>query len=165
MVKSSESILKLLRNVGVEMPVIPKDPVDWLMLFRQQVDEIFNYLSSPERLSGKEESEYVPLVDIFETSETYVVEFELPGFDRSDLRLSICCNTLLLEGVKRKEQNRRGFRFIRVERHFGHFSRMIEIPPKAYIQGVHAKYDKGVLSVTFPCQHDKQLLIRDVPID
>jgi HSP20 family protein len=147
------------------MPVIPKDPLDWLTLFRQQVDVIFNHLSSPERLRGKEESEYVPMVDIFETAETYVVEFELPGIDRCDLRLSICCNTLLVEGVKRKEQNRRGFSFIRVERHFGHFSRMIEIPPMVDIQGVLARYDKGVLSVTFPCLQDKQMVIRDVHIE
>jgi len=147
------------------MPVIPKDPLDWLTLFRQQVDVIFNHLSSPERLRGKEESEYVPLVDIFETAETYVVEFELPGFDRRDLRLSICCNTLLVEGVKRKEQNRRGFRFIRVERRFGHFSRMTEIPPKVDIQGVHARYDKGVLSVTFPYLQDRQMVIRDIHIE
>lgn len=146
------------------MPVIPKDPVDWLTLFRQQVDVIFNYLSSSERLGGKEDQEYTPLVDIFETADNYVIEFELPGFDRKDLRLSICCNTLLLEGVKRKE-HRKGFRFIRVERHFGHFSRMIEIPPAVDIQGVKAKYDKGTLSVKFPRNNDSQEVIRDVPID
>jgi HSP20 family protein len=146
------------------MPLIPKDPVDWLTLFRQQVDVIFNHLSSAERLGGKEEHEYIPLVDIFETADNHVIEFELPGFDRKDLRLSVCCNTLLLEGVKRKD-NRKGFRFIRVERHFGHFSRMIEIPPSADIQKIKAKYDKGTLSVTFPRIHDSQEVIRDIPID
>lgn len=146
------------------MPVIPKDPVDWLTLFRQQVNVIFNYLSSAERLGGKEEHEYIPLVDIFETADNYVIEFELPGFDRSDIRLSVCCNTLLLEGVKRRD-SRRGFRFIRVERHFGHFSRMIEIPPDVDTQGVRARYDKGTLSVTFPRLHDSQNVIRDIPIE
>lgn len=146
------------------MPVIPKDPVDWLTLFRQQVDVIFNYLSSAERLGGKEEHEYIPLVDIFETADCYVIEFELPGFDRKDIRLSICCSTLLLEGVKRKD-SRRGFRFIRVERHFGHFSRMIEIPPFFDIQGVQARYENGTLSVKFPRNSDKQEVIRNVPIE
>ncbi|MBT0664021.1 Hsp20/alpha crystallin family protein [Geobacter pelophilus] len=146
------------------MSVIPKDPVDWLTLFRQQVEVIFNYLSSAERLGGKDEHEYLPLVDIFDTADNYVVEFELPGFDRKDLRLSVCCNTLLLEGVKRRE-GRKGCRFIRVERHFGHFSRMIEIPPSVDIQGVKARYDKGTLSVTFPRLHGNQEVIRDVPIE
>lgn len=146
------------------MTVNPKDPADWHTLFRQQVDVIFNYLSRAERTSGKEEQEYIPLVDIFETAVNHVFEFELPGFDKKDLRLSVCCNTLLLEGVKRRD-NRKGCRFIRVERHFGHFSRMIEIPPSADIQGIKARYDKGTLSVTFPRLHDSQEIIRDIPIE
>jgi HSP20 family protein len=147
------------------MPKIPKDPQDWLTLFRQQVDAIFNHLSSAERLGGKEEHGYVPLVDIFDTADSYVVEFELPGFDRRDLKLSACCNTLLLEGIKRKEQNRHGFRFIRIERHFGHFSRMIEIPPTVDVQGVRAHYEKGILTVTFPRMNDSQVAIREIPIN
>jgi HSP20 family protein len=147
------------------MPVIPKDPMDWLTLFRQQVDTIFNYLSSLERRGGCDEHEYIPLTDIFETADSYVVEFELPGFERRDLNLSICCNTLIFEGTKRREHPRRGLRFIRVERHFGHHSRMIEIPPNCDLQGVRAKYDKGVLSVTFPRLTDGQLVIRDVTIE
>ncbi|MSM40203.1 MAG: Hsp20 family protein [Geobacter sp.] len=147
------------------MPVIPKDPLDWLTLFRQQVDVIFNYLSSLERGAGKQEQEYVPLVDIYETADDYIVEFELPGFERRDLRLSICCTTLIFEGVKRRDHTRKGHRFIRVERHFGHFSRMIEIPPSVDIQSVQASYDRGVLSVRFKRLHDRQMVIRDIVID
>lgn len=147
------------------MPVIPKDPLDWLTLFRQQVNVIFNYLSGMERNGAKDEHEYVPLVDIFETADSHVIEFELPGFDLRDLRLSICCTTLIFEGVKRQEHARRRFRFIRVERHFGHFSRMIEIPPMADINGVKAKYSKGTLSVTFPYLNDRQVVIKDINIE
>jgi len=147
------------------MPVIPKDPLDWLTLFRQQVDVIFNYLSSLERGVGKQEQEYVPLVDIYETADDYIVEFELPGFERRDLRLSICCNTLVFGGVKRRDHTRKGHRFIRVERHFGHFSRMIEIPPSVDTQNVQASYDRGVLLVRFKRLHDRQMVIRDIVID
>ena len=147
------------------MPVIPKYPLDWLTLFRQQVDVIFNYLSSLERGNGKQEQEHVPVVDIFETADAFVVEFELPAFERSDLRLSICCNTLIFDGVKRREHPRRGFSFVRVERHFGHFSRMVEIPPFVDPQGAQAKYERGVLSVTFPRLLDRETVIRDIPIE
>lgn len=147
------------------MPVIPKDPLDWLTLFRQQVDVIFNYLSGMERNGTKEEHEYVPLVDIFETADSHVIEFELPGFDIRDLQLSICCNTLIFEGIKRREHPRRRFRFIRVERHFGHFSRMMEIPPTADIGAVRAKYANGTLSVIFPYRKDRQNVIKNICIE
>lgn len=147
------------------MPVIPKDPLDWLTLFRQQVDVIFNYLSGMQRSRSKQEHEYVPLVDIFETADSYVIEFELPGFNIRDIRLSICCSTLIFEGVKRREHLKRRSRFVRVERHFGHFSRMIEIPPMADIGAVRARYAHGTLSVTFPYQADRQVVIKEISIE
>lgn len=147
------------------MPVIPKDPLDWLTLFRQQVDVIFNYLSGMERNGTKEEHEYVPLADIFETTDSYVIEFEIPGFDVQDLRLSICCNTLIFEGTKQRDHARRRSRFIRVERHFGHFSRMIEIPPMVDTSGAKATYARGTLSVAFPYLKDRQVVIKDISIE
>ena len=142
---------------------IPKDPIDWLALFRQQVDVILNHLSSADRLGSRNEQEHTPLVDIFETADSYVLEFELPGFERCDLKLSVCCNTLLLEGVKRREK-RKGCRYVRVERHFGHFSRMVEVPPQADIQGIRAVYDRGTLSVILPRRRDSGDFIREIPI-
>jgi hypothetical protein len=35
-----------------DMPVIPKEPLEWLNLFRQQMNEIFRYLS--ENVEGRE---------------------------------------------------------------------------------------------------------------
>jgi HSP20 family protein len=118
-----------------------------------------------ERNGTKEEHEYVPLVDIFETADSHVIEFELPGFDIRDLQLSTCCNTLILEGIKRREHPKRRFRFIRVERHFGHFSRIMEIPPMADISAVRAKYANGTLSVIFPYLKDRQNIIKNICIE
>jgi HSP20 family protein len=147
------------------MPVIPKDPLDWLAFFRQQINEIFNYLSTLEGNENLGEHEYIPLLDIYETSDKFVVEIELPGFDRSDLALSICCNTLVVEGIKREEPGKRDVNYICLERHFGRFCRTVEILPTADVMGVTAKYEKGVLSVAFPRLKDKSLIIKDIPIE
>ena len=142
------------------MAVIPKDPLDWLTLFRQQIDEVFNYLSSIEV-----KDEYIPLVDIFETSESFVVEIELPGFATADLSLSICCNMLVVEGVKREEPRSEEVSFICLERHFGRFCRAVEIPPAVDVNRVAAKYEKGVLAVFFPKLKDKSTIIRNIKIE
>ena len=146
------------------MPVIPKDPLDWLILFRQQINELFTYLSSLEKGESQAESEHVPLLDIFETAEKFVVEIELPGFDRSDLSLTICCNTLVIEGVKREENKARPASYICLERRFGRFCRTVEIPPGVDIKGIIAHYEKGVLSVAIPRIKDKSAIIRNIPI-
>ena len=146
------------------MAVIPKDPLDWLTLFRQQINEIFTFLSTLDlkELPGDQES--TPFLDIFETSDEYVLEVELPGFERSDLTLSICCNMLVIEGLKREEKRGKQVNYICLERRFGRFCRTVEIPPAFDIAGVKAKYDRGVLSVTFPRKKDGSNVIRNIPI-
>ncbi len=145
------------------MAIIPKDPLDWLTLFRQQIDVLFNYLSTIELREPFGEHEYTPLIDVFDTAESHVVEIELPGFAREDISLSICCNTLVVEGTKREEAKSCEVNYIRLERHFGRFFRAIEIPPGVDVEEVSARYEKGVLAVSFPKIRNKSV-IRNIAI-
>ena len=147
------------------MAIIPKDPLDWLALFRQQINEVFKYLSTIELKDPYGEHEFIPLVDIFETAENFVVEIELPGFAGEDISLSICCSMLVVEGIKREGPRDCGVNYICLERHFGRFCRTIEIPPAVDMKRISAKYEKGVLAVTFPKLHDKSIIIRNIPIE
>ena len=146
------------------MAVVPKDPMDWLLLFRQQINEIFTFLSTLEKGENQGDSDHTPFVDIFETVDKIVVEIELPGFDRRDLSLSVCCNMLIMEGVKREEKGGQQVTYICLERRFGRFTRTVEIPPGVDIKRITAKYEKGVLSVNFPKMLDKSAIIRNIPI-
>lgn len=147
------------------MSVIPKDPLGWLMLFRQQMNEIFTFLSGLERPDQLGEHEFTPLLDIYETAESYCIEIELPGFSPGELRLTSCCNALVIEGQKKKERGSQGCQtYICLERHFGRFCRTLEIPPSCSLDGVKARYDKGVLLVTFPLKKGRDAIIRTIPI-
>jgi HSP20 family protein len=147
------------------MAVIPKDPLDWLTFFQQQINEVFSYLSAMEAKDGFGEQEHLPLVDIFETAENFVVEIELPGFLKEDITLSICCNMLIVEGVKRKDKCCRDVNFICLERNFGRFCRAVEIPPTVDMGLVKARYAKGVLSVSFPKLKDRSAIVKNIPIE
>ncbi len=144
------------------MAVIPKEPTDWLPLFRQQINEIFGYLSS---LEGNEQGQFFPPVDIFETAESFVVEIEVPGLDRDDLSLNICGSMLLVEGCKQDESHQGEIRYLRLERHFGRFFRAVEIPPDVDLNGVAARYRVGVLEVVFPRAKGKRMFIKEIPIE
>jgi len=147
------------------MAVIPKDPLDWLTLFRQQINEIFTFLSTLDLKDKPGEHEHVPFLDSYETDDGYVIEAELPGFHRRDLSLSICCNMLVIEGVKREEPKAKKFNYICLERCFGRFCRTVEIPPAFDCRGVKARYDKGVLTVAFPRVKGHGTVIRNIPIE
>jgi HSP20 family protein len=147
-----------------DMPVIPKEPLEWLNLFRQQMNEIFRYLSqSMEAREGVSENEISPLVDIYETAESFVVEVELPGCQKKDVTLSLCCSTLVVEGVAREESGA-GVNYICLERSTGRFCRAIEVPPGADLDGVQARYKRGLLTVVFPWSRKSRAHIRKIPI-
>ncbi|UFS71585.1 Hsp20/alpha crystallin family protein [Geomonas sp. RF6] len=144
------------------MAVIPKEPLEWLSLFRQQMDEIFQYLSSLEGKEGFSEQE-PPLVDVYETPDSFVVEVELPGCAPKDISLSICCSTLVIEGMKRQEAQP-GVNYICLERRYGRFCKAVEISPAADVDNVNATMAKGLLVVAFPWAKSKKTHIREIPI-
>lgn len=146
------------------MPVLPKEPLQWLNLFRQQMDEIFRYLSTLEGREGFAEKENAPLVDIYETSDSFTVEVELPGCRREDISLSICCSTLVVEGTPRDE-SAPGVNYICLERPTGRFCRAIEIPPAANLSEAKARYGRGLLTVVFPWCRKSRSHIRKIPIE
>jgi HSP20 family protein len=147
------------------MAVIPKDPLDWLTLFRQQINEIFTFLSTLEVNGSPGEHENTPFLDIFESGDEYVVEVELPGFEHRDISLSICCNMLVIEGLKREEKRGKRVNYICLERRFGRFCRTVEIPPSFDSTKVKARFARGVLYIAFPRRKDRDTVIRNIPIE
>lgn len=147
------------------MAVIPKVPHDWLTLFRQQINEIFSFLSTFEKNGSPGNNHALPLLDIFETENSVVVEVELPGSERRDISLSICCNTLVIEGCKREDTREQPTTYIRLERRFGRFSRTVKIPPGINHAAISANCEKGLLTVTMPRAEDKKALIRNIVIE
>ena len=147
------------------MAVIPKDPQDWLILFRQQINEIFSFLSSLDKGGSLGDNEHMPFLDVSETDAAFVVEAELPGCERSDISLVICCNMLVIEGLKREDARALPVTYICLERRFGRFCRTVEIPPGINVGAISAKYEKGLLTVTMPKADDKKTRIRNIVIE
>jgi len=146
------------------MAVIPKEPLEWLGLFRQQMDEIFRYLSTLEGREGLTEKEIAPLVDVYETPTSFVVEVELPGCAIKDITLTMCCSTLVVEAVSR-DQAPAGVNYICLERAAGRFCRAVEIPPTADLDQAKARYRRGLLTVEFPRSKDSKTHIREITIE
>ncbi len=147
------------------MAAIPKDLPDLLNAFQQQMDEFFDRLFTHEKGGGPGERAHTPPVDCFETTDSYIVEIELPGFAREELSLRIFLNLLVVEGCKREEEKKKSVNYICLERAFGRFCRTVQIPPMVDICRVKARYEQGVLSVAFPKITDTRALMKDIPIE
>ena len=91
---------------------------------------------------------FVPLADVEETPEAYLVEIELPGVNRDDVDIEIAGQRLSVRG-ERKEKERVGI-LRRRERTVGSFAYEVTLPGHVDEDGVEAHLDDGVLLVTIP---------------
>jgi len=87
--------------------------------------------------------------DIRQTENEYVIEAELPGFDKKDIKLEIKNNYLTISAGKDEEKEESGEGYLRRERSSGQVCRSF------YVEGISqndisAKYENGVLAVTLP---------------
>jgi len=124
----------------------PNDDAAWISLFRQHMDEMFSYMFR-SREQGCGQHEFYPQMDIYESAAQYVIELDLPGFSENDFSVTAVTSTLRIEGVKRQEKTESALSYICLERHFGRFSRSVEIPPSFDPGRIRTTFERGVLSI------------------
>ncbi|NVO00394.1 MAG: Hsp20/alpha crystallin family protein [Geobacteraceae bacterium] len=133
----------------------PSDDAAWLSLLRQHMDEMFTCLFKMKE-QGLVNHEFTPHIDIFESADMYVIEVDLPGFSNDDFSLSLSASALRIEGVKRIEKNDTTVSYICLERHFGRFSRTIEIPAAFDPASRMTEYERGVLTIRIAKKQEKR---------
>jgi len=89
-----------------------------------------------------------PAVNIWEDGECLYAEAELPGVDPKDVDVQVMGTTLTIRGEKKheKEERRRDYHF--VERRYGSFQRIVQLPTSVDSNKVDASFKDGVLTVT-----------------
>ena len=96
---------------------------------------------------------WTPPVDLYETTDRYVLIAELPGLTRDDIEIQVQDGTVTLQG-RRRSPPVPCERYHRVERGHGAFRRRFSVPVPIDTQGVSADLKEGVLTVTLPKSAD-----------
>ena len=95
-------------------------------------------------------AEWTPPVDIVEREDVYTLEFDLPGFERDDLDVSVKDGVLTVTGERKfsrpADEETKYFRFY--ERAGGTFTRSFNLPKQVDAENIAAQYKNGVLSLT-----------------
>ena len=89
--------------------------------------------------------------DITDRGEDYLLEADLPGFDKSAISLNIDGDMLTVTAERHSdyEDTEKKNGYVRCERSFGKYSRSFDIS-EIDKDNIKAKLDNGVLSVTLP---------------
>lgn len=98
-----------------------------------------------------------PRTDIREKEGNYILDMDLPGYDRNDVCVEVENGYLTVRAERKaeKEQSEENGKYIRRERSYGAVSRSFYVGDVDE-QDVKACYKDGTLSVTFPKGSKKQ---------
>ncbi|KAK8793891.1 heat shock protein HSP20 [Blastocystis sp. subtype 4] len=91
-------------------------------------------------------------MDVNENEKSYEIRVDVPGMDKSELKMSVENHCLVIEGERKeeKEEEDKTSKCHFSERHFGQFHREVSLPTNADVDNVAAVYENGVLKVSIP---------------
>jgi len=93
---------------------------------------------------------WMPVVDMYETKDDLILNFELPGVREKDVSLSITGDLLTVKGERSFDQELKNDNSYHVERAYGKFERSVELPVPVQADRAKATYRDGVLEVRLP---------------
>jgi HSP20 family protein len=133
----------LVRRGDLSSPPQGWHPFAEIQELREQLGQLMERVTS-----GQQADVWVPLVDIEETEDAWIIEAEVPGVKREDVDVEVRDNELSITG-ETKERERQGV-LRRKTRPVGRFEFRVTLPGQADASKVEANLDDGVLSVRIP---------------
>lgn len=93
--------------------------------------------------------------DIKETEKEYIIDAEIPGVNKEDIKLDLRDDRLTISVERSEESNEERENYIRRERRYGSTSRSFYVDNVNH-EAVTAKYENGILSVVLPKSETKK---------
>lgn len=127
--------------------------------------DLFNFINDLD----KQFSDTMPVnscrTDIRDEGDKYVMESELPGFEKEDIKLDINGSYLVIsaqhENTEEKKED--SGKYIRRERIFGSYQRSFDISD-VNAEGISAEYKNGILIIDLPKKKPEEPLAKRLEI-
>lgn len=122
-------------------------------------DDFFNDFAFPDvdkAFYGKHANNLMR-TDVRETDSGYVVDIDLPGFQKDEIRMELMKGYLTVSAAKELDNNEKddSGRYVRRERYAGSVSRSFYVGEDITEADIHPKYENGILSFNLPKEDQK----------
>jgi HSP20 family protein len=138
---------KPLRDISRWSPVT--DLSSEFVTMQKEIDRMFDRFRGG-RIADAAAGDLWPSIDIVENDNDFVVNVELPGVRKEDVKITVNEGVLTVRGEKRQEGEMKEERYRRVERSFGTFERSFTLPTTVQSDRIGAGFSNGVLTITIP---------------
>ena len=113
------------------------------MILNQLLNLCFIFSREPTSIVG-------PLrADLIEREGDYQVHVDLPGYDKSDVELTVANGALHIKAERKQSHEEKTEYSHKIERSYGSSQRSIPLPDNALTDSAEANFENGVLTVQF----------------
>jgi len=145
-----------------DLPAFPSDVLN----IQREINRMFNdfFRSGWAEDSSLVPTAWSPATDITEESDAFVVNVELPGLGKQDVKITMENGTLTIKGEKKQEKESKNPNYHRVERSYGAFQRSFVLPATVVAEKVDASFADGILTVRLPKAEEARAKAVDVKV-
>jgi HSP20 family protein len=118
------------------------------MSLHEAMDRLFNESVVPSQ--GTDNGAMALAVNVREEKDGYVITAALPGVRPEDVQIEATSNTITISGETSDERDVDEGDYVRRERRFGRFYRMLELPVELNADKAEASFENGVLTLRVP---------------
>ncbi len=115
-------------------------------------DEPFFPIERPDLVTGT----WTPKVDIYDTKDAFIIDAELPGIDKNDIKVDVDGRLLTLRGERKTETEDKNKSYYRHEMYYGAFERTFTLPEAVDPGLIKAEYKEGVLHLEVPKPEERK---------
>ena len=137
-----------------------------LMPFDRSERSLFDYMNNLERNFfgnfGSSVSQF--RTDILDKGDHYLLQAELPGFNKEDIHVNLDGDRLTITAEHKEESDeKKDGQFVRRERRYGSFARSFDVTG-IDTASISAAYENGVLELKLPKQQNQVPPTRQIDI-
>jgi HSP20 family protein len=134
----------------LDMTIVHYEPWRLFNRFQRDLNRVFGEDSSSSEAANSSDVTWLPVVDVHEEAERFVVRADLPGVDPKDVEITAEKGVLTIRGQRHAEKRENSNGYERVERVSGNFLRRFSLPETAETAEIKAKQSNGVLEISIP---------------
>lgn len=128
-----------------------RNPWNDLVSLQEEMNRLLeSSMGSPQKSAGFVGTDYSPAVDVLRNADNIIIRADIPGVSKEDLEVTVLHNRLFIRGQKKRETESKESSAHRLERFYGTFERVIDLPSQVDVESIKASFTDGVLEVSAP---------------
>jgi len=137
-------------------------PASRIIKISTEINRIKRALVTPGGRFLDLDENWIPRVDVYEKPREIFVEAEIPGVAQADIIITVQSSRVEIRGMKKEHIPSEKIRYLRLEREFGSFRRLVALPATVLPDRAKAFLQNGVLTLhllKFVPEEDKETVV------